>query len=235
MTSYFRIRDDIIRIFSTFQKIFTHRTQFYRIKAGGGFGPPPPPPPIIFQWQILLQQTIYRWKGNLTASTIHFKHWKNLLISRFYEQFSQNDSAMAPKRLFENISEFLKYEHITHHFKARGLAISNIFTFAKYWKFRDFMNTLRNFAKHGFAHIFAKVIAYYYIFEISRPSSFKRSRIKDEKKSKKLVQERRMEVLKLKMCNYLNCESDRPIHLACYVKRIWKAKSEHNFGRFAEL
>ena len=52
---------------------------------------------IIFEWQILPQQTIYRWKGNLTANRIHFKYWKNILISRIYEQFSQNSSAMVPE------------------------------------------------------------------------------------------------------------------------------------------
>ena len=61
---------------------------------------------IIFERQILPQQTIYRWKGNLTASRIHFKYWKNVLISRFYEQFSRNDPAMAPEQLFKKISNF---------------------------------------------------------------------------------------------------------------------------------
>ena len=75
-------------------------TQFYRIKGGGGSPPPPPPPPII----IFDQQTICRWKGDLTMSRIHFKHWKNILISRFYEQFSRNGSAVAPERLFKKIS-----------------------------------------------------------------------------------------------------------------------------------
>ena len=45
-------------------------TQFYRIKGGGGPGRPLP--------KILPQQTIYRWKGNLTANAIHFKYWKNI-------------------------------------------------------------------------------------------------------------------------------------------------------------
>ena len=53
-------------------------TQFYRIKGGGGLGHPSPP--IIFEQQILPQQTIYRWKANLTASKIKFKYWKNILI-----------------------------------------------------------------------------------------------------------------------------------------------------------
>ena len=61
-----------------------------------GAPPPPPPPPTLFERQILPQQTIYRWKGNLTASRIHFKYWKNILISRFYEQFRE----MAPQWLW---------------------------------------------------------------------------------------------------------------------------------------
>ena len=40
-----------------------------------------------------------------------------------------------------------------------------------------------------------------------------------------------MEALKLKICHYLNCESD--IHLGMLRKA--NVKSEHNFGRFAEL
>ena len=88
-------------------------TQFYRIKGGGGLGGAPPPPPhththtpITFEPLILPQQTIYLWKGNLTANRIHFKYLKNILISRFYEQFSQNGSAMAPERLFEKFQTF---------------------------------------------------------------------------------------------------------------------------------
>ena len=64
-------------------------------------GDPPPLEPYI-----LPQQTIYRWKGNFTANRIHLKYWENILISRFYEQFSRNGSAMAPERLFEKISTF---------------------------------------------------------------------------------------------------------------------------------
>ena len=63
-------------------------------------------PPIIFERQILPQQSIYRWKGNLIASRIHVKYWKNILISRLYEQFSRNDSAVASEWLSEKISNF---------------------------------------------------------------------------------------------------------------------------------
>ena len=48
------------------------------------------------------------------ASRIHFKYWKNILISRLYEQFSRNDSPMAPEKI----------EHIIYSFEARDLEIS---------------------------------------------------------------------------------------------------------------
>ena len=56
------------------------------------------------------------------ASRIHFKYWKNILISRLYGQFSRNDSAMAPEKNFK----LLKYEHIIYSFEARDLEISNM-------------------------------------------------------------------------------------------------------------
>ena len=53
---------------------------------------------------------------------IYIKYLKNILISRLYEQFSPNDSKMAPEKNFK----LLKYEHITYSFEARDLEISNI-------------------------------------------------------------------------------------------------------------
>ena len=50
----------------------------------------PPPPPIIFERLKLPQQIIYRRKENLSESPNHQKYWKNILVSRFYEQFSRN-------------------------------------------------------------------------------------------------------------------------------------------------
>ena len=79
----------------------------------------PLPPLIIFERQNLPQQTVYHWKGNLLKSPIHFRYRQNILISRLYEQFSQNDSAMAPEENFK----LLKYEHIMYHFKAHDLEI----------------------------------------------------------------------------------------------------------------
>ena len=56
------------------------------------------------------------------ASRIHFRYRQKILISRLYEQFSRNDSVMAP----EKISDFLKYEYIIYTFEARDLGISNM-------------------------------------------------------------------------------------------------------------
>ena len=56
------------------------------------------------------------------VSRIHFKYWKNILISRLYEQFSRNDSAMAPEINFQ----LLIYEHIIYSFEACDLESSNV-------------------------------------------------------------------------------------------------------------
>ena len=87
---------------------------------------------------------------------IHFKYLENILISRFYKQFSRNGSAMAPEQLFEKISNFknmnvlyIIVKHVVWRFRIYNY-------FREIFKFRDFMNTLRNFSKSVFAHIFAK-------------------------------------------------------------------------------
>ena len=63
-----------------------------------------PPPPIIFERLKLPQQTIYRRKGNLSESPNHQKYWENILVSRFYEQFSRNRRNLGHFRKFEKIS-----------------------------------------------------------------------------------------------------------------------------------
>ena len=70
-------------------------------RCGVPFPPPPPPQPIIFEWLKLPQQIIYRRKGNLSESTNHLKYWENILVSRFYEQFSRSS---------RNLGHFWKFE-----------------------------------------------------------------------------------------------------------------------------
>ena len=62
------------------------------------------PPPIIFERLKLPQQIIYRRKENLSESPNHQKYWENILVSRFYEQFSRNRPNLGHFRKFEKIS-----------------------------------------------------------------------------------------------------------------------------------
>ena len=79
-------------------------THICRIKGWGGAGCPPPPPPRIFERLKLPQQIIYRRKENLSESPNHQKFWENILVSRFYEQFSRNRRNLGHFRKFEKIS-----------------------------------------------------------------------------------------------------------------------------------
>ena len=63
-----------------------------------------PPPPIIFERLKLSQQIIYRRKENLSDSPNHQKYWENILVWRFYEQFSRNRRILSHFRNFEKIS-----------------------------------------------------------------------------------------------------------------------------------
>ena len=70
---------------------------------------PPPPQPIIFERLKLPQQIIYRRKESLSKSPNHQKYWENILVSRFYEQFSRNRRNLGNFRKFEKISD-IKWE-----------------------------------------------------------------------------------------------------------------------------
>ena len=59
---------------------------------------------IIFERLKLPQQIIYRRKENLSESPNHQKYWENILVSRFYEQFSRNRRNLGHFRKFEKIS-----------------------------------------------------------------------------------------------------------------------------------
>ena len=92
----------------------------------------PPPPPIIFERLKLPQQIIYRRKENLSESPNHKKYWENILVSRFYEQFSRSSN-----NLFREI------------FKSREDKSNNVF--------REIRKCFRKTAKFEY---FAKQIIY---------------------------------------------------------------------------
>ena len=79
----------------------TETTHFCRIKGCGGAGWPPP---IILERLKLPQQIIYRRKENLSESPNHQKYWENILVLRFYKQFSRNRRNLGHFRKFEKIS-----------------------------------------------------------------------------------------------------------------------------------
>ena len=90
---------------------------------------------------------------------------KNILISRFYEQFSRNGSAMAPEQMFEKISDFkimnilyIILKHVVWRFRIYNY-------FLEIFKFRENMskNRFREISSvHKIAKFqyFAKVVIY---------------------------------------------------------------------------
>ena len=84
------------------------------------------PPPIIFERLKLPQQIIYHRKENLSESPDHQKYWRNILISRFYEQFSRSSRNLGHFWKFEKNFKLLEYKHIIYHFEAGDVAIPNI-------------------------------------------------------------------------------------------------------------
>ena len=83
------------------------------------------PPPIISERLTLPQQIAYRRKGNLSESPNHFKYRKNILISRFYEQFSRSSRILGHFGSSKNF-KLLEHKHIIYHFEAGDLEIPNI-------------------------------------------------------------------------------------------------------------
>ena len=82
------------------------------------------PPPIIFEKLKLPQQIIHRRKGNLPESPNHQKYWRNILISRFYEQFSRSS---------RNLGHFWKFDKISN---SQNTNISYIILKRVIWRFQ---------------------------------------------------------------------------------------------------
>ena len=95
------------------------------------------PPPIIFERLKLPQQIRYRRKENLSESPNHQKYWENILVSRFYEQFSRNRRNLSHFRKFEKISNsqnmnilYIILKHVIWRFQIYNL-------FREIFKFRE--------------------------------------------------------------------------------------------------
>ena len=139
-------------------------THICRIKGCGGAGCPPPP--IIFERLKLPQQIIYRRKENLSESPNHQKYWENILVSRFYEQFSRNRRNLGHFRKFEKNSNsqnmnilYIILKHVIWRFQIYNL-FREIFKFSEDKSnnvFREIRKCFRKTAKFEF---FAKQIIY---------------------------------------------------------------------------
>ena len=114
------------------------------------------PPPIILERLKVTQQIIYRRKENLSESPNHQKYWENILVSRFYEQFSRNRRNLGHFRKFEKISNsqntnilYIILKRVIWRFQIYNL-------FCEKFKFRGFTKAFTNFAKYIIAFIFSK-------------------------------------------------------------------------------
>ena len=124
------------------------------------------PPPIIFERLKLPQQIIYLRKENLSESPNHQKYWENILVSRFYEQFSRNRRNLGHFRKFEKISNsqnmnilYIILKHVIWRFQIYNL-FREIFKFREDKSnnvFREIRKCFRKTAKFEF---FAKQIIY---------------------------------------------------------------------------
>ena len=123
-------------------------------------------PPIIFERLKLPQQIIYRRKENLSESPNHQKYCENILVSRFYEQFSRNRRNLGHFRKLEKISNsqnmnilYIILKHVIWRFQIYNL-------FCEIFKFREgksnnvFREIRKCFRKTAKFEFFAKQIIY---------------------------------------------------------------------------
>ena len=118
------------------------------------------PPPIIFKRLKLPQQIIYHRKGNLSESTNHQKYWRNILISRFYEQFSRSSRSLGHFWKFEKISNsqntnisYIILKRVIWRFQIYNL-FREIFKFCEFKSnnvFREILKCFRKTAKIEFS------------------------------------------------------------------------------------
>ena len=124
------------------------------------------PQPIIFDRLELPQQIIHCRKGNLSESPNHKKYWRNILISRFYEQFSRSSLNLGRFWKFEKISDSYN-TNISYIILKRVIWRVQIYNlFREIFKFREnksnnvFREILKCFRKTAKFEFFAKQIIY---------------------------------------------------------------------------
>ena len=76
--------------------------QFYRIKGEGGSGRPPP---IILEPQILPQETIYRWKGNLTDFMNTLRNFSKSVFTHIFATFEYFEKVIIYSKSPDHVSK----------------------------------------------------------------------------------------------------------------------------------
>ena len=112
------------------------------------------PAPIIFERLKLPQQIIYRRKEYLSESPNHQKYWENILVSRFYEQFSRNRRNLGHFRKLEKISNsqnmnilYVILKHVIWRFQIYNLFREKYLNFAKIKAIMYFAKFVNAFVK----------------------------------------------------------------------------------------
>ena len=107
---------------------------------------------------------MYRRKENLSESPNHEKYWKNILISRFYEQFSRSSRNLGHFWNFEKVQTLRTQTYIILKRVIWRFQIYNLFR--EIFKFREdkrnnvFREILKCFHKTAKFEYFAKQIIY---------------------------------------------------------------------------
>ena len=114
---------------------------------------PPPPPPIIFERLKLPQRIIYRRKENLSESPNHLKYRENILISRFYEDFSRNS---------RNLGHFWQFEKISN---CQNMNISHIILKHVIWRFQiyNLFREIFKFRKDKSNNVFCEILKCFFL------------------------------------------------------------------------
>ena len=138
----------VLRILHEITIIINAVTHFYRIGEEGGSGRPPPPSPLHRSFEnrwrnidilyIILKEIVWGFRFSLNYSKIFW-------FCDFMSKFSRNDSQWLPNGCPKKFQTFKIWIYIALKHVIWRFWICNYFR--EIFKFRDSMNTLRNFAE----------------------------------------------------------------------------------------
>ena len=112
-------------------------TQFYRIKGGGGSGPPPP---IIFERQILPQQTIYPLEREFNSDFMNtLRNFAKSVFAHIFVKFEYFAKVIlcskSPDHVLQNdiCSYFISLKFFEQQFRSHFAKIAHKIAKSKYF------------------------------------------------------------------------------------------------------